>query len=96
VEEFLNLADVATWRRLATDVEPFKISSSLAVMRVISSSEIGVAVMEESTTNVFLLNLPKELIAEAERQPQPKVELKVEGWKTSWLSRLSERVLGRD
>ncbi len=47
-------------------------------------------------TGTFQLNLPKELITEAERQPQPKLELKVEGWKSSWLSRLSERLLGQD
>jgi hypothetical protein len=53
--------------------------------------------MDESMTGTFQLNLPKDLLSEAKRQSKPKKdELKVEGWRTSWLSRVCEILVGRD
>ena len=41
--------------------------------------------------------IPKELLSEAKRQPKPKGDqLRVEGWRNSWLSRLSEMLVGKD
>ncbi len=39
---------------------------------------------------------PKDLVAEAKRQPKQPLSdrLLVEGWRKSWLSRLSERLIG--
>jgi hypothetical protein len=48
-------------------------------------------------TDEFQVNLPKDLISEATRQPKPQNEqLKIEGWRTSWLSRFSEILVGKD
>jgi hypothetical protein len=52
---------------------------------------------DNSMTGSFQLNLPKDLISEAKRAPKPKQEeLRVEGWRNSWLSRLSEVLVGKD
>jgi len=52
---------------------------------------------DNSLTGTFQLNLPKDLVSEAKRQPKPKAEeLHVEGWRTSWLSKLSELLVGKD
>jgi hypothetical protein len=53
---------------------------------------------DNSLNGAFQLTLPKELVSAANRQP-PKTadqKLHVEGWRTSWLSRLSEMLLGKD
>jgi hypothetical protein len=53
---------------------------------------------DNSMTGTFQLTLPKDLISAANRQP-PKTadqKLSVEGWRTSWLSRLSEMLVGKD
>ena len=53
---------------------------------------------DNSLNGAFQLTLPKELISAANRQP-PKTadqKLHVEGWRTSWLSRLSEVLVGKD
>jgi hypothetical protein len=49
-------------------------------------------------TGTFQFTVPSDLLTEAQRQTkQPgKDQLKVEGWKTTWLSRLSELVIGKD
>ena len=53
--------------------------------------------VDKSMTGTFQINLPKELLSEARRQPKPKNEqLKVEGWRMSWFSRLSEILVGKD
>jgi hypothetical protein len=54
--------------------------------------------VDDSMTGSFQLNLPKDLLSEAKkRQVKPKGEqLHVEGWRTSWLSRVSEALLGKD
>jgi len=53
--------------------------------------------VDKSMTGTFQINLPKELLVEAKRQPKPKTEhLRVDGWRNSWLSKLSELLVGRD
>ena len=50
---------------------------------------------DNSMTGTFQINLPKDLLSEAKRTAKPKKDqLHVEGWRNSWLSRLS-RVAGR-
>jgi hypothetical protein len=54
---------------------------------------------DNSVTGTFQLNLPKDLLAEAKRQAKSKPhdeKLRVEGWRTSWLSRISEVLVGKD
>jgi hypothetical protein len=52
---------------------------------------------DNSMTGTFQLNLPKDLLSEARRAPKTKSEqLRVEGWRTSWLSRISELLVGKD
>ncbi len=52
---------------------------------------------DNSLTGAFQLNLPKDLVSEAKRQSKPKDEqLRVEGWRTSWLSKLSELLVGKE
>jgi hypothetical protein len=54
--------------------------------------------VDKSMTGTFQINLPKDLLSEARRQPKPKNEqqLKVEGWRTSWFSRFSEILIGKE
>lgn len=53
--------------------------------------------IDESMKGPYQINLPKDLLSESRRQPKPKKEhLKVEGWRTSWLSRVSELLIGKD
>lgn len=52
---------------------------------------------DNSMTGTFQLDLPKELLSESVRQSKrSKDELQVEGWRNSWLSRLSELLVGRE
>ncbi len=52
---------------------------------------------DNSATGTFQLNLPKELLSESARQSRRKTEqLQIEGWRNSWLSRLSELLVGRE
>jgi hypothetical protein len=51
---------------------------------------------DNSMTENFKLNLPEDLVSEAKRQSKPNSEqLRVEGWRTSWLSRISEILVGK-
>jgi hypothetical protein len=53
--------------------------------------------IDDSTTGTFQVNLPKELLSEAKRSAKFKTEqLRVEGWRNSWLSRISELLVGKD
>ncbi len=53
--------------------------------------------MDKSMTGTYQINLPKDLLSEARKQPKVKKEhLKVEGWRTSWLTRVSELLVGKD
>jgi hypothetical protein len=57
----------------------------------------GVSMIDKSMTGSYQINLPKDLLSEARKQPKPKKEhLKVEGWRTSWLTRVSEILVGKD
>ncbi len=52
---------------------------------------------DDSMTGTFHINLPKDLLSESKRAPKPKNEqLHVEGWRNSWLSRISELLVGKD
>jgi hypothetical protein len=52
---------------------------------------------DDSMTGTFQLNLPKDLLSEAQRASASKREpLHVEGWRNSWLSRISELLVGKD
>jgi hypothetical protein len=53
---------------------------------------------DNSMTGAYQLNLPQDLLMEAKRAPKPKHDqlLRVEGWRNSWLSRLSELLVGKD
>jgi hypothetical protein len=67
-------------------------------------SSVGLALVltggfmaDNSMTGTYQLDLPKDLVLEAKRQPKPiKEQLRVEGWRTSWLSRISELLVGKD
>ena len=53
---------------------------------------------DNSISGAYQLNLPKDLLSEAKRQ-QPKPhqdQLRVEEWRSSWLSRISELLVGKD
>jgi hypothetical protein len=51
---------------------------------------------DNSMTGTFQISLPKDLLSEAKRAAKPKGEqLRVEGWRNSWLSRLSELLVGK-
>ena len=53
--------------------------------------------IDNSMTGTFQIDLPKDLLSESKRAPKPKTEqLHVEGWRNSWLSRVSELLVGKD
>jgi hypothetical protein len=53
--------------------------------------------VDNSRTGSFQFKLPKDLLTEAQRNAKPKQDqLRVDGWKNSWLTRLSEVFVGRD
>ena len=57
----------------------------------------GVSMSDSSMTGAFQVNLPQDLLSEAKRAPKPKDEqLRVEGWRNSWLSRVAEKLVGKD
>ena len=52
---------------------------------------------DNSMTGTFQINLPKDLLSEAKRASKIKSEqLRVECWRNSWLSRISELLVGKD
>jgi len=52
---------------------------------------------DNSLTGTFQVTLPKELLTASKRTSAPKNEqLRVEGWRTSWLTRISELFVGKD
>lgn len=52
---------------------------------------------DNSMTGTFQITLPQELLSAATRKDAPKnEELRVEGWRTSWLTRVSELIVGKD
>jgi len=55
------------------------------------------AVPDNSSTGTFRMDLPKDLLSAAQQTPQPATpELRVEGWRDSWLARISEMLVGKD
>jgi hypothetical protein len=52
--------------------------------------------IDDSMTGTFQIDLPKDLLSESKRAPKPKNDLKVEGWRNSWLARISELLVGKD
>ena len=52
---------------------------------------------DNSMTGAERLNLPEDLLAEARRASKADADpLRVEGWRRSWLSRISELLVGKD
>jgi hypothetical protein len=52
---------------------------------------------DNSMTGTFQISLPQDLLTEAKRVKEPKNEqLRVEGWRNSWLSKVAELLVGRD
>jgi hypothetical protein len=52
---------------------------------------------DNSMTGTFQINLPKDLLSESKRATKAKSEqLRVEGWRNSWLSRIAEVLVGKD
>ena len=53
---------------------------------------------DPAMTGKFEIKLPQELLAQAPRAAAGRQgqELRVEGWKGSWLSRLFEKLVGQD
>ncbi|HEY4446864.1 MAG TPA: hypothetical protein VGN30_21465, partial [Steroidobacteraceae bacterium] len=56
----------------------------------------GVSMIDNSMTGTFQIDLPKDLLSESKRAPKPNEQLHVEGWRNSWLSRISELLVGKD
>ena len=53
--------------------------------------------IDPSMTGTFEIQLPQDLVAHAQRiRAGSRKELKVEGWRGSWLSRLVEKLIGHD
>jgi hypothetical protein len=54
--------------------------------------------VDDTMNEKFQLNLPKDLLSEAVRRQAKSgnERLTVEGWRTSWLSRISEILVGKD
>jgi hypothetical protein len=50
---------------------------------------------DDSKTGAFHLDLPQDLLSEAHRAPKPE-HLRVEEWRNTWLSRISELLVGKD
>lgn len=53
--------------------------------------------VDDAMTGTFQINLPQDLLSEAKRATKAKGDqLHVEGWRNSWLSRISEMLVGKD
>jgi hypothetical protein len=53
--------------------------------------------MDNSNTGAFQSDFPQELLLEAQRVPKPTSDrLRVDEWRNSWFSRLSEILVGKD
>jgi hypothetical protein len=49
---------------------------------------------DNSMTGTF--RIPQDLLSEANRAKPKNDRLHVEGWRNSWLSRLAEKLVGKD
>ncbi len=53
--------------------------------------------IDPTSTGTFQISFPQDLLRESKRVPQPTHDaLRVEGWRNSWLSRLAERLIGKE
>jgi len=53
--------------------------------------------VDNSITGSFQVSLPKDLLSEAKRASKVKSDqLHVQGWRNSWLSRISELLVGKE
>jgi hypothetical protein len=53
--------------------------------------------IDNSMTGTYQFEPPKDLLSEAKRAPKPENDqLHVEGWRNSWLMRISELLVGKD
>jgi len=53
--------------------------------------------VDDSTTGTFEINMPKDLLSESKRASKAGQEqLHIEGWRFSWLSRISELLVGKE
>jgi hypothetical protein len=99
-----NFDCVAGWRRVAVPSSvtylkraPSRIRPCAGLGRLPFVITDGVSMIDNSMTGTFQINLPKDLLSESKRASQPKSEqLHVEGWRTSWLSRIAEMLVGKD
>jgi hypothetical protein len=96
---------VARWRRVSrrlrmtfNSVQRVASRPALESIRWLQFQNLdGVSMIDKSMQGAYQINLPKDLLSEARKQPKPKKEhLKVEGWRTSWLTRVSEMLVGKD
>jgi hypothetical protein len=52
---------------------------------------------DHTSTGTYQFEFPQDLLHVSRQAPKPTPErLRVEGWRTSWLSRLSELLIGKD
>jgi len=79
-------------------VRPFTLPRAPISLRCNTSYDTqGVMMADNSLTGKFRINLPQELLAAAApKLPPKKEELQVEGWRDSWLSRISEALIGKE
>ena len=53
--------------------------------------------VDHTSTGTFQINFPQDLLLESKQVPKPTTDqLRVEGWRNSWLSRLAEMLIGKD
>jgi hypothetical protein len=66
--------------------------------RLSAHSHEGAFMVNTSTSETSRFYPPKDLLAEAKRQkPKPSSDrFQVEGWRRSWLTKLSEMLIGKD
>jgi hypothetical protein len=84
-------------RVIGADRAPHLIHAPRRVDRLSARLQHGVFMADNSMTGTFRLELPKDLLTEAQRAAKkPKNDLRVEGWRSSWLTRLSEKLVGKD
>jgi hypothetical protein len=51
---------------------------------------------DNSMTGTFQMDLPKDLLSASKRVAPKTEQLRVEGWRNSWLTRISELLVGKD
>jgi hypothetical protein len=73
-----------------------QVSSGLGCDSVVCTptSNDGVSMADNSMTGTF--QIPQDLLSEAKRTKPKNDRLHVEGWRNSWLSRLAEKLVGKD